>query len=97
MITVQDFEKYAERQLPRPVLDYYQSGANDEVTLKENIKSFHHLRIRPRFLLQDMNKCQTDCTLLGQSLISPIAVAPTAMQKMAHPDGELATARGWCF
>jgi len=33
-------------------------------------------------------------TVLGQPVASPLLVAPTAMQRMAHPDGEEATARG---
>lgn len=36
-------------------------------------------------------------TVLGIDLSMPIAIAPTAMQRMAHPDGELATARGIQF
>jgi (S)-2-hydroxy-acid oxidase len=95
MLTVNDYEHYARQHLPKKVLDYYQSGANDQFTLGENRSAFTRLRIRPRFLTKDLTLCSSACKLLGdQSATSPIAVAPTAMQRMAHPNGELATVKG---
>lgn len=51
------------------------------------------IRIRPRVLV-DVVERDASCHAFGLKLDFPIAVAPTAMQRMAHPDGELATARG---
>lgn len=51
------------------------------------------IRIRPRFLI-DVSKRDLSCNVLGTNLDYPIAIAPTAMQKMAHPEGEKATAKG---
>lgn len=53
----------------------------------------HRIRIRPRFL-RDVSQRSTATQVLGIDLSMPIAVAPTAMHRMAHADGELATARG---
>lgn len=53
----------------------------------------YRIRIRPRFL-RDVSLRSTASEVLGIDLSMPIAVAPTAMQRMAHADGELATARG---
>lgn len=53
------------------------------------------IRIRPRVLI-NVEKRDTSCELFGLKLDLPIAIAPTAMQKMAYPDGERATAKGIC-
>jgi hypothetical protein len=49
-------------------------------------------RFRPRILI-DVTKVDLSTNVLGFNISMPIMVAPTAMQRMAHPDGELATAR----
>lgn len=74
------------------VFDYYASGAEDEHTLKENRVAFSKIWIRPRILI-DVSKVDLTTTVLGFKISMPIMVAPTAMQKLAHPEGELATAK----
>ncbi len=54
------------------------------------------LKLRPR-LLRDVSIIDMSTTILGEKIDFPICVAPTAMQKMAHPDGEIATAKGSLF
>ncbi|KAI1301702.1 Hydroxyacid oxidase 1 [Halotydeus destructor] len=93
MITVRDFEEHALQFLNRPTRDYYRSGANAEQTLKENVDAFQRLKIRPRFLNRDVSVRNLSTTFLGTKVPFPIGVAPTAMQKMAHPDGEIGTAK----
>lgn len=51
------------------------------------------IKIRPRFL-RDVSDRSMRCNIFDLSLDMPIGIAPTAMQKMAHPDGEIATAKG---
>lgn len=51
------------------------------------------LRIRPRMLV-DVSEISSTTTVLGDNVSMPIGIAPTAMQKMAHPQGECANARG---
>ncbi|KAG0727650.1 Hydroxyacid oxidase 1 [Chionoecetes opilio] len=92
LVGVQDYEREAHRRLPRSALDYYQSGALDEVTLRENKEAMERWYIRPRFL-RDVSQRTMATTLLGHRVAVPFGVAPTAMQRMAHPDGEVATAR----
>jgi (S)-2-hydroxy-acid oxidase len=91
-INLAEYERYAQSYLPRNVNDYYASGSNDMITLRENRAAYTRLRILPRILI-DVSKISTKTTILGQPVDSPICVAPTAMQQMAHPDGEMATAR----
>jgi len=91
-VNIAEYEQYAKHVLARQIYDYYRSGANDEVTLRENCDAFQRLIIRPRFLV-DVSNLDLSTTILGQRISSPICIAPTAMQRMAHDDGEIATAR----
>nr|CAD1819636.1 unnamed protein product [Ananas comosus var. bracteatus] len=89
---VMEYEAIAKQKLPKMVFDYYASGAEDQWTLKENREAFSRILFRPRILI-DVSKIDMTTTVLGFKISMPIMIAPTAMQKMAHPDGEYATAR----
>ncbi|XP_010434548.1 PREDICTED: peroxisomal (S)-2-hydroxy-acid oxidase GLO5-like [Camelina sativa] len=89
---VMEYEKIAKEKLPKMVYDYYASGAEDQWTLQENRNAFSRILFRPRILI-DVSKIDVSTTVLGFNTSMPIMIAPTAMQKMAHPDGELANAR----
>ncbi|KAF2305453.1 hypothetical protein GH714_005457 [Hevea brasiliensis] len=89
---VMEYEEIARRKLPKMVFDYYASGAEDQWTLKENRCAFSRILFRPRILI-DVSKIDTTTSVLGFKISMPIMIAPTAMQKMAHPEGEYATAR----
>ena len=89
---VAEYERYAKEYLPKNAFGYYASGANDMITLRENREAFQRLRLLPKILV-DVTKVDTHTTVLGERVSSPICVAPTAMQQMAHPDGERATSR----
>ncbi|XP_046849465.1 peroxisomal (S)-2-hydroxy-acid oxidase GLO5-like [Xenia sp. Carnegie-2017] len=91
-VCISDFEKYAEKFLPKNAWDYFSAGANACVSLKENRRAFDRLRIRPR-ILRDVSSINMSTTILGEKIDFPICVAPTAMQKMAHSDGEVATTK----
>ncbi|MCU0511659.1 MAG: alpha-hydroxy-acid oxidizing protein [Anaerolineae bacterium] len=91
-IEVLDFERHARDALTQMAYDYYASGANDQVTLAENRAAFERLRLLPRMLV-DVSRLETTTTVLGQPLSVPFMIAPTAFQRMAHPDGEVATSR----
>ncbi|GMY38294.1 peroxisomal (S)-2-hydroxy-acid oxidase [Fagus crenata] len=75
------------------VYDYYASGAEDQWTLKENRNAFSRISFRPRILI-DVSKIDMTTTVLGFKLSVPIMIAPTAMQKMAHPEARLAVQAG---
>ncbi|CAI0548485.1 unnamed protein product [Linum tenue] len=89
---VMEYEEIARQKLPKMVYDYYASGAEDQWTLKENRNAFSRILFRPRILV-DVSNIDMTTTVLGFKISMPIMIAPTAMQKMAHPDGENATAR----
>src|SRR5262249_33812276 len=69
------------------------AGAADELTLKWNVEAYQRLRLKPRVLV-DVSQLDTRVTLFGQEHAFPILLAPVASQMLAHPAGELATARG---
>src|SRR5690606_752228 len=91
-INLYDYEALAEAKLSRMAADYYASGAHDEITLRENHAAYDRIRLRYR-VLRDISRRTTETTVLGHALRMPVVVAPTAFHKLAHPDGEVATAR----
>lgn len=68
-------------------------GADDEISLRENITAWRALRLRPR-VLRDVTQIDTSVMILGHKMPTPIMVAPTGRHKLFHPEGERATARG---
>jgi 4-hydroxymandelate oxidase len=86
-------EERARQQLPADVYDYYAGGAETETTLREAPLAWRSWRLRPR-VLRGVAVPDLSTTLLGSPVAIPIGVAPWAYQRMAHPDGEAATARG---
>ncbi|CAL5406070.1 unnamed protein product [Camellia sinensis] len=84
---VMEYEPIAKQKLPKMVFDYYASGAEDQWTLQENRNAFSRILFRPRILI-DVSKIDMTTTVLGFKISMPIMIAPTAMQKMAHPEGE---------
>lgn len=92
LATVRDYEKEARRLLSKMAYDYYRSGADAERALERNAKAFERFVIWYRVLV-DVSQRDLSSTVLGFPVRIPILIAPTAYHKMAHPDGELATAR----
>ncbi|HET7235757.1 MAG TPA: alpha-hydroxy acid oxidase [Actinomycetota bacterium] len=92
ILTVDDYEPLARERLPKDVYDYYAGGAGDEWSLAENRRTFDRWVIRPR-MLTGAWPVDPSTEILGTKVEVPVFVAPWAYQRMAHPDGELATAR----
>jgi isopentenyl diphosphate isomerase/L-lactate dehydrogenase-like FMN-dependent dehydrogenase len=88
-----DYERRAAAVLEAGVFDWFAGGAGDEQTLRANTAAFRRFRLRPRVLV-DVEHVTPATTVLGHELALPILVAPTAFQRLVHPDGELAMARG---
>lgn len=91
-VTVEDYLGAARAAVPDDIWDYYEGGAGDEWTLAENGRAFDRWLLRPRFL-RGAGDPDTSTTVLGTELSVPLLVAPWAYQRLAHADGELATAR----
>ena len=91
-LCIADLERLAQPRMTQQVAGYYNDGADSGTTLRENMSAFNKYRIRPR-VLRDISVIDTTRTIFGQKNALPLGVAPTAMQRMAHPEGEVATAK----
>jgi 4-hydroxymandelate oxidase len=86
-------EDKARARLSPGAYAFAAAGADDEITLAENVSAWRRLRLRPH-VLNDVAKIDTGASILGARLGSPIMVAPFGRHKLFHPEGERATARG---
>jgi isopentenyl diphosphate isomerase/L-lactate dehydrogenase-like FMN-dependent dehydrogenase len=90
---VSDFERHAKDRLNRAARDYYFSGANGMLTLNATRAAFDRIKLK-RAAEVDVSKFEgMQTSVLGVDVYSPIMIASTAFHRMAHPDGEIATAR----
>lgn len=85
-------EHEAELALPTAVFRYFHQGAREGVTAAEAARAWRRHRFAPH-VLRDVTAVDLTTTVLGSPLSMPVAVAPTTLQRLAHPDGELAMAR----
>lgn len=93
LINSYDFESVAEKVLTKKAWAFYSSAATNLVTRDANRSMFDRIWFRPR-LLRNIRHIDTCTTMLGHKVRLPFFVSPAAMAKLAHPDGELALARG---
>ncbi|KAF2641725.1 hypothetical protein P280DRAFT_541175 [Massarina eburnea CBS 473.64] len=93
LINSYDFEAVAEKTLTKKAWAFYSSAATNLVTRDANRSMFDRIWFRPR-MLRNIRDIDTRTKILGQHVKLPFFVSPTAMAKLAHPDGELALARG---
>jgi isopentenyl diphosphate isomerase/L-lactate dehydrogenase-like FMN-dependent dehydrogenase len=87
-----EYEREALARMSPEALAYIGGGAGDEVTLADNEAAWRRFALRPRMLV-GASGCDPSVTVLGVRRPHPVIVAPTAFQRLAHPDGELAIAR----
>ena len=91
-INLLDYETIARDRMDPAAFDYFAGGACDECTLADNCAAFRRVFVRPRILI-DVARRDSASTVLGTRVSLPVLLAPTALHRLAHPDGELATAR----
>ena len=89
---IDDLRRLARRRLPRMVFDFYDGGAEDEVTLRGNRAAFERLRLAPK-VLRDVSHTNTCCEILGAPANSPFVIAPTGGTGFSWPGGDVALAR----
>ncbi len=93
LVSLFDFEPVARRRMSHMEWEYVNSAAADEITVRWNREAFDRIRLNPH-VLNDVSRLETRVTLFGQELEFPILLAPSALHRLAHPEGERATARG---
>ena len=91
-INVADYQRLAGEILADGPLGYFNGGAADENTLEANELAWAKFKLRPRVCV-DVSSISTTTSVLGHELSAPLLVAPTALQRMAHDDGEIGMAQ----
>jgi 4-hydroxymandelate oxidase len=92
LLNLHDYHREARGKLRKEVLDYFEGGALDEITLRENTAGWERLKLYYH-VLAGIGERDLRTTILGQSISMPIGVAPTAFHKLANEAGEIATAK----
>jgi isopentenyl diphosphate isomerase/L-lactate dehydrogenase-like FMN-dependent dehydrogenase len=92
LVNVSDYFERAAATVDPKVWCYFEGGAGDEITLRANVASYRRWQLRPRMLV-DVAAVSAATTVLGTPVSMPLLVAPFAMQRLLHPDGEVATTR----
>jgi (S)-mandelate dehydrogenase len=87
-----DLRELARRRLPRIVFDFFDGGAEDEVTLRDNRASFERIRFAPT-VLRDVAEVDASTEILGGPSNYPLVIAPVGGIGMGWPGGDLAIAR----
>lgn len=89
---VEDFRRLARRNLPRPIFDYLDGGADDEWSLRDNTAAFERWRLVPEYL-RDISTIDTKATILGAKVRAPVILSPTGMSRLFHHEKEIAVAK----
>lgn len=90
--SIADLRRLAQRRLPRSIFDFYDGGAEDEVTLAANLEAFRRHRLAPHVLV-DVSAASTASTLFDRPLGMPLAIGPTGAAGFGWKDADLHLAR----
>ena len=91
-LNVNDFRKLAKKRLPSPIFHYIDGAADDEITYKRNTAAYEDCDLIPS-VLTGVENIDMSTTVMGQKIDMPLFLAPTAMQRLFHHEGELAVGR----
>ncbi|MER9233897.1 alpha-hydroxy-acid oxidizing protein [Mesorhizobium sp. M0622] len=92
ILTIADLKALARRRVPKMFFDYADSGAWTESTYRANEEDFQKIKFRQRVLV-DMDNRSLESTMIGEKVAMPVALAPTGMTGMQHPNGEMLAAQ----
>ena len=90
--SIEELRRRARARLPRAIFDFFDGGAEDEVTLRDNRAAFERTRLLPRVLV-DVSKPDPSCEILGAPARQPFFVAPTGAAGIAWPGVDVGIAR----
>lgn len=92
ILSLHDFEAVARHTMNRRGWNYYSSGADDEITMRENNTAYQRIWFRPR-ILRDVTKVDFSTEILGHKSSMPVYITATALGKLGHPEGEVVLTR----
>jgi L-lactate dehydrogenase (cytochrome) len=90
--TVADFRQLAKRRTPRPVFDYVEGAAEQELSTKRSVEAFQRVVFHPH-VLRNVGTVDVSTTILGRRAAMPMVLAPTGFTRMMRTEGEPAVAR----
>ena len=90
--SIEDLRLAARRRLPKAIFDFFDGGAEDELTLRDNAAAYQHMRLVPR-VLNDVAAVDASTPILGTRAQLPIAIAPTGAVGFGRRGGDIAIAR----
>jgi len=93
MVNVWDFEAIAQRKVTKEGWAYLMSGADDELSFRENHAAFHRVFLKPKVLV-DVENIDMSGVILGTKVSIPMYITATALGKLYHEDGECCLTRG---
>src|SRR6478736_7673988 len=91
-VNIEALRRLAKRRVPRAIFDFFDGGAEDETTLRDNRAAFERLRLLPKVLV-DVSRVKTETDLLGKPSALPLAIAPTGGISAGRAGAELILAR----
>lgn len=91
-VNVEAWRQLARARLPRMVFDYLEGGAEDERGLAHNGRAIDRLRLAPHRLV-DVSKRSLATTLFGRPSAMPLAIAPTGLNGIFWPKGDIVLAQ----
>jgi (S)-mandelate dehydrogenase len=91
-VSIDDLRRLAQRRLPRAIFDFFDGGAEDEQTLRDNRAAFGRVRLLPRVLV-DVSRVDCSTRILGAPSALPIAIAPTGAVGFGRHGGDVMIAR----
>ena len=89
---IADLREMGRRRTPKPVFDYVDGAAGDEISIQRSRDAFNRIEFMPR-VLRDVSSVSTTTTILGRESSMPFVFAPTGYTRMMHAEGEIAVAR----
>src|SRR5262245_59661520 len=90
---IDTLESAAADKLPEAVHRYFRQGSASGISVGEAVAAWSSYRFRPR-VLQNVSSIDLSTTVLGSPVDAPVMVAPSTMQRLANPDGEIVMANG---
>ena len=87
-----DFRRLAKKRLPSPIFHYIDGAADDEVTYRRNTEAYEQCDLIPN-VLAGVENIDMSTTVMGQKIDMPLYLAPTALQRLFHHDGEKAVGK----
>jgi len=90
--SIEDLRRAAQRRLPQAIFDFFDGGAEDEITLRDNRAAYQRVRLMPK-VLTDVSTIDASTSLVGQRSELPMAIAPTGAVGFGWRGGDIAIAR----